>query len=138
MDERTVPAAHACYATAFHGVDGAPTLHLDEFSRFILTAQIRPRVLLDGERGVAFARVVWKDEATHVGEVRIVCRDPKDRRRGLGRLALEEALAMLQDAGARSAWLEVVSNNPRAIRLYERNGFQTTSSCAAFRKQLRS
>jgi hypothetical protein len=51
VDEHTVRAAHACFSTAFRDVDGAHMLPVDEFARFMFTAQVRPRVLLDGDRG---------------------------------------------------------------------------------------
>jgi RimJ/RimL family protein N-acetyltransferase len=45
------------------------------------------------------------------------------RGKGVGTLLLDEALAWAENVGLRGIELEVMSNNPKAIRLYERLGF---------------
>jgi [ribosomal protein S18]-alanine N-acetyltransferase len=50
--------------------------------------------------------------------------DPRDRRRGLGRQALEQGLAEVRRRGAVHCLLEVREDNAAALALYEKVGFQ--------------
>jgi ribosomal protein S18 acetylase RimI-like enzyme len=68
--------------------------------------------------------------------VRIIGRHPAARGRGLGAATLAEALRQLVRLGATRARLEVASDNPVAIRLYERCGFQTREVTAVYRAEL--
>lgn len=47
--------------------------------------------------------------------------------RGLGQLLLDSFVEKCRDAGVRAIWLEVRCSNVRAIRIYERNGFENVS-----------
>jgi ribosomal-protein-alanine N-acetyltransferase len=49
---------------------------------------------------------------------------PEQRRRGLGRILLTEALAQARTQGAQVAWLEVRPSNGPARALYESFGFK--------------
>jgi GNAT superfamily N-acetyltransferase len=51
---------------------------------------------------------------------------PEHRRRGIGERVLRAALGAAAEAGARTARLEVLVDNVRAIPLYEKLGFATT------------
>lgn len=68
--------------------------------------------------GYAISRVV-ADE----GELLSVTAAPALRRRGIGRLLLDDALEAMVRRGARSAWLEVRASNTAAQALYARLGF---------------
>jgi mycothiol synthase len=60
---------------------------------------------------------------------------PAHRRRGLARAAIAESLRLLRDAGARSAYLLVDTDNQnRALALYESCGFRVASRGASYRK----
>lgn len=60
---------------------------------------------------------------------------PAHRRRGLARAAIAESLRLLRDAGARSAYLGVDTDNQnRALALYESCGFRVASRGASYRK----
>jgi ribosomal protein S18 acetylase RimI-like enzyme len=50
---------------------------------------------------------------------------PEFRGRGLAREYLDETLAVARESGAASVELEVLTHNVRAVRLYERAGFDT-------------
>lgn len=77
------------------------------------------RVVLDGQPA-AFALIAQRNGAGWVGGLGTI---PQYRRRGLGEEALTAALAALRDRGAGVAWLEVIDQNHRALRLYEKLGF---------------
>lgn len=49
---------------------------------------------------------------------------PAHRRRGVGRALLEAGLAQAALLGAEAAFLEVAADNPAALNLYRRSGFQ--------------
>jgi ribosomal protein S18 acetylase RimI-like enzyme len=49
------------------------------------------------------------------------------RRTGVGSLLLSTVLDRLRDSGVRTVWLYVLDGNYRALRLYQRFGFQSTN-----------
>ncbi len=76
-----------------------------------------------GVVGYAISRTV-ADE----GELLSVTAAPGVRRRGIGGLLLDDALAGMRAAGAATAWLEVRESNRAAQALYRRAGFVVTGS----------
>jgi ribosomal protein S18 acetylase RimI-like enzyme len=83
----------------------------------------RTWLALDGERAVGLASTeyqAWNRRAV-VWHLYV---SPSHRRLGIGRRLLETALAPLQAAGARTAWLETSNLNVPAVRAYERLGFR--------------
>jgi ribosomal protein S18 acetylase RimI-like enzyme len=78
------------------------------------------RVVLDNQPA-GFALIAHRDGAGWVGGMGTV---PRYRRQGLGERALTAGLAALSDRGASVAWLEVIDENRRALRLYENLGFE--------------
>ncbi|MBW2525862.1 MAG: GNAT family N-acetyltransferase [Deltaproteobacteria bacterium] len=129
-------SAYECYAAGFAEVSGAQIPSLDTFRATVLTAEIKPRILLEGSRVVAIARVVLLDAAAGRGEIRSIARHPSARGRGLGKLLLAEALRTLIGSGATEACLEVASDNAAAIGLYEQSGFETRETTAVYRSRL--
>ncbi len=77
----------------------------------------------DAERLAAFAIGHVAGRRGHVVTIDIAA---GARRRGLGRIVLEELLARMARAGARDVRLEVDTRNTNAIRFYESMGFKTT------------
>lgn len=136
LDEAHAAAAHECYAGAFAGISGGQVPDLETFRSTLATARHRPRLLLERERVVAFARVALLPGQENVGEVRSIARHPAARGRGLGRAALDEALRQLKRLGATRACLEVASDNGPAVQLYEQSGFTTRASAAVLRRAL--
>lgn len=78
------------------------------------------RVVIEDEPA-AFVLIAHRDGAGWVGGMGTA---PGYRRRGLGEKALTAGLAALSDRGARVAWLEVIDKNRRALRLYDKLGFE--------------
>jgi mycothiol synthase len=60
------------------------------------------------------------------------------RRRGVGGALLHEALRRLWVAGERSVGLSVDTDNPTAIRLYERAGMRAVWSAVPYERELRA
>lgn len=64
----------------------------------------------------------WRDE--EVGFIDVLAVHPNHQRGGIGTLLLREAFARFAAAGIGHAQLGVASDNPRALRLYERVGMK--------------
>ncbi len=73
--------------------------------------------------GFALTRV-WPEDRT--GFVDILAVHPDHQGRGLGAALLRDAFARYAAAGLREAKLGVATDNPRALRLYERVGMRQT------------
>jgi hypothetical protein len=136
LGEGTLASARGCYERAFcvglH--DGPPTL--TDYSNLALTLMPRARLLMLDGHVIAFTRVVWKDRALGLGEVRNLGRDPDAPQRGLGALALVEALRALGAMGARRAMLTATSCNQRGMSLYKAFGFTETERRGVYHKHL--
>jgi ribosomal protein S18 acetylase RimI-like enzyme len=78
------------------------------------------RVVLN-DQPAAFALMAHRNRAGWVGGLGTVS---QYRWRGLGEEVLTAALAALRDRGAGVAWLEVIDQNERALRLYGKLGFE--------------
>ena len=52
---------------------------------------------------------------------------PEFRRVGVGSLLLKTVLARLRTSGVRTVWLYILDGNYRAMRLYQKFGFQSTN-----------
>ncbi len=74
----------------------------------------------------------WRAEG--VGFVDLLAVHPDRRRRGLGITLLSTALQRFADAGLREAQLSVASDNPAALRLYERIGMSTLFQLDAYER----
>jgi ribosomal protein S18 acetylase RimI-like enzyme len=57
------------------------------------------------------------------------------RRQGLGRELVSSALRWARLRGAKQAWLQVLSDNSKAIALYESMGFRAAYSYAYWQKE---
>jgi ribosomal protein S18 acetylase RimI-like enzyme len=68
------------------------------------------------------------------GYVDLLAVDERERARGLGTLLLLRAFAAFARAGLREAQLETASDNPRALRLYERAGMSVRHRVDVFEK----
>jgi ribosomal-protein-alanine N-acetyltransferase len=123
-------------------LDRAATLHAEAFVPFGERAWTRrdmaellasPGVAgfllqIEGvDAGLAICRVV-ADEA----ELITLAVRSAHRRRGAARRMLAAVLDHVRAAGARTLFLEVATDNPAALKLYETAGFRTTGSRPAY------
>ena len=120
-------AVHALDAISFAAAPDHESMSLEEFREEHLRAHdLAPelsRVAELGEDTVGFLLARrWKDEA--VGYVDILAVHPDQQHRGLGTALLREAFVRFAAAGLKQAQLGVASDNPRALRLYERVGMK--------------
>jgi mycothiol synthase len=122
---RDAPSLHALDAASFAGAPDYSPESLELFREEHLEAHDFDAGLSvvaerDG-RMVAFLLARRRDEEG-VGYVAILAVDPEHQRRGIGTALLETAFAGFAVAGLREAMLMVASDNPRALRVYERVG----------------
>lgn len=127
-------------------VEGARDADLDALVALAAVALPEPwsREQLARELALAWAHVdVWRDGGDMhgfsvywivAGELQIlaIATEPARRRRGIARALLDRALAGARDAGCTLATLEVRRGNAAAIALYERAGFRTVATRAAY------
>jgi ribosomal protein S18 acetylase RimI-like enzyme len=71
-----------------------------------------------------------------IGYIDLLAVLPDERRHGLGAALLAHALGAFAQAGLRAARLETASDNPTAIRLYERAGMQRGPGADVWEKPL--
>lgn len=118
-------AVHALDAAAFAGAPDNRLMSLAAFIEEHLEAHdLEPALSLVAERGGRLAGFLlarrWEDD--DVGYIADLAVHPDEQRRGLGTALLLNAFAGFRAAGLRAAQLGVASDNPRALRLYERAG----------------
>lgn len=79
------------------------------------------RVAIENDEPVAVALLGLRGERAWIGGMGVV---PAARRRGLGDSLMHAVTECARSRGARELWLEVLTQNVRAIPLYERLGFR--------------
>jgi mycothiol synthase len=77
----------------------------------------------------------WREDG--VGYVDLLAVHPEWQRRGLGSSLLEAAFDRCASAGLREAQLGVASDNPRALRLYERVGMSPQFQVDTYQRPVR-
>jgi len=123
--ERDAPSLHALDAASFAGAPDYSPESLELFREEHLEAHdFDAGLSVVAERQgriVAFLLARRRDEEG-VGFVAILAVDPEHQRRGIGSILLQSAFAGFAVAGLREAMLMVASDNPQALRVYERVG----------------
>lgn len=134
--QRDARALHAADTAAFAGnADFEP----GSFEHF------RDEHLLSPELDPALSRVAWRGEriagfmtctrtGPSTGRIDLLAVDQSERRRGLGTVLLLGGFASFAAAGLHEATLEVASDNPVALRLYERAGMSPRERIDVFEK----
>jgi mycothiol synthase len=142
------PFAAAGDAAALHAVDDAsfsavPDYRphsLDEFHREHLAVHdFAPELSLVAERGSDIAGFLlarrWEQEG--VGYVDLLAVHPDEQGRGLGTAMLTTAFERFVAAGLREAQLAVASDNPKALRIYQRVGMVELFRLDAFERPVK-
>ena len=118
---------------ALHALDAAAFAFLPDYREESFTAfseehlhgeNFDPGLSIVAHRGDHVAGFLtvrrWRDEAVYFVDLLAV--HPEDQRRGLGSALLTSAFVRFAANGVREAHLQVASDNPRALGLYERAG----------------
>lgn len=126
---------HAVTRAAFASVPGSFVAPVEVLVERLERQPHPTRVLLEGERVIAFVRP--EGPVDGVGTIGVLGVLPSAQGRGLGRLALREGLAALAARGAGAFRLDVAVRNERALRLYESEGFSTVQVQTAWALPLR-
>jgi mycothiol synthase len=130
------PALHAADDVAFADNTDYRRMSLDAFSEEHLAAPdldpMLSRVVRRGDAVAAFA--LCQRRARSTGYIDVLAVSPGERGRGLGRALLLAIFAACADAGLREVNLGVASDNPRALRLYQRAGMIERNRIDVFEK----
>ncbi len=134
--DRDAVALHAADESAFaENTDYVPET-LEEFRAEHLRVRNLDReasvVARSGEVIAGYA--VCEHLPGGIGYVDLLAVVPGQRRRGLGRLLILHALGSFARAGRRDGRLEVASDNPVAMRLYEHAGMRAHSGATIWEK----
>ena len=117
---------------AFEGMKDESGLEI--FRRILEKAGARAcyaAVMPDGKIAACAASAAEKGYAL----IQYVVVDPEYRRRGLGRAVCQALMAEAEQNGVKTAYLQVMQNNPAAISLYSSLGFRKAYTYRYFVKQ---
>ena len=78
----------------------------------------------DGRLRGFYKALRQEGRAAHVALLGAIAIDPSEQGSGLARAMLEEAIDALRSEGARRIELTVEADNPRALRFYQKLGFE--------------
>jgi ribosomal protein S18 acetylase RimI-like enzyme len=129
-------AVHAAVVAAFAQ---SPDYQPSEFEAFrdehLDVPDLDPALSRVARRGDALAGFIlcrrWEGGIGHVDLLAVA---QPERGQGLGAALLSAAFAGFADIGLREAQLEVASDNPRALRIYERAGMVPLQQLDVFEK----
>jgi mycothiol synthase len=129
-------ALHAADAAAFAGNPEFEPQGFDAFfDEHLGTPELDPELSLVARRGQDIAGfTICRRSGPSIGYVDLLAVDHGERRRGLGTVLLLRAFASFAAAGLHEAQLEVASDNPSALRLYERAGMTPRHGIDVFEK----
>jgi len=136
LDRRGVPEHYEVVRAAFADDPGMMLPDLPAFTAACLGAALPVRVLRGGGKELAFSRVTL--EEGRVGYVASIGRAPEWRGRGLGAVALAEALRQLAPQPGGRFRLGVTATNTAAVALYLRAGFRVQETWQTWRRSLES
>jgi mycothiol synthase len=131
-------ALHAADAAAFaKNADFIPETLEDFRTEHLATSQFdREASVVARRNGEIVGYALCQRLSGQVGYVDVLAVAAAERGRGLGAAIVTHALAAFARAGLREARLEVASDNPRAVRLYERAGMLRRHGAAIWEKPL--
>jgi mycothiol synthase len=129
-------ALHAADTRAFAGMaDYTPESLEDFIAEHLATGRLDREASQIAERDGAIAGYLIADiRGGDVGHIDLLAVAPGERRRGVGSALLLHALAAFATARRSAATLEVASDNPAALRLYEGVGMTPRLGAAIWEK----
>ncbi len=136
---RDAEALHAADRAAFAENPDYEPESLEAFREEHLgSRELDPGLSRVARRGPAVAGfTLCRRAEPSTGYIDLLAVEERERRRGLGTVLLLTAFASFARAGLHDAQLEVASDNPRALRLYERAGMTARDGLDVFEKPAR-
>jgi mycothiol synthase len=136
---RDLAALHEADARAFAAnADYQPGTLPSFYDEHVAAPNLDPGLSRLAWRGAAVVGfVLCRRLTSYEGYVDLLAVDPAERRQGLGTTLLATAFEAFARAGLRRAWLEVASDNPAALRLYERAGMTASDASDVYEKPRR-
>jgi mycothiol synthase len=137
--EADARAVHATDSAAFaQNADGFEESFEDFCAEHLAAPSLDPAASIVACRGDAVAGfTVCRHLPGDIGYIDLLAVAPGERGRGLGAALVTHALAAFARRGFARAQLETASDNPRAIRLYERAGMRRTHGTGVWEKPIR-
>ncbi len=130
--------ARAIYAVDCAAFAGSPDYEQGSFASFhaehLASDALDPSLSRVARRGDALVGFALCRRTSRGGYVDILAVEEAERGRGLGGLLLSSAFAACAAAGLREVRLDVSSENPPALRLYERAGMHECNRMDVFEK----
>jgi GNAT superfamily N-acetyltransferase len=129
----TAEDVRACFRGEVYGEAETMTAEwfADHVARNDIDLERSPRYTVDGELS-AVALIAFRGDRAWIGGLGVV---PRARGHGMGGVCVVDVLGIARDAGAATVELEVLENNPAAIRLYERAGFEQIDELSVWRRE---
>jgi mycothiol synthase len=136
--ERDAAELHALDDRAFaDSLDYTPASLQSFHDEHLASEDLDPSLSRVARRGgAAVGFTLCRRRGRGVGYVDILGVDPAEQGRGVGHLLLLSSFTAFAAAGLREAQLEVISDNPRALRLYERVGMTRGHHLEVFEKPI--
>lgn len=133
---RDAEALHAADAAAFaRNPDFVPESFEDFRAEHLTTEQFDREASVVARRdGTIAGYALCQRLPGEIGYIDVLAVSESERGRGLGAAIVAQALAAFARAGLREARLEVASDNPSAVRLYERAGMVRRHGAAIWEK----
>ena len=100
-----------------------------EIAELLASPGVAGLLLQQDGNEIGFA--LWRTAADEA-ELLTIAIQASHRRRGAGRALLECIIALLRERGVRSLFLEVGDDNPAALSLYRRTGFEAVGRRAGY------
>jgi GNAT superfamily N-acetyltransferase len=132
LSECTLNEALAAWNTGFEGYFFDATMDVDRFAARLgnenisadlsivaFDENIPVGLLLSGHKSVNGNKIAWNGGTGVASDY---------RRKGIGKLLLDRALELYEEAGVHLSTLEAISENERAIALYKLKGYKVAES----------
>ena len=79
--------------------------------------------VLNQEKAPGYVNGRFKYHGDNYIVIHRLCVDPKIQGRGIGTKTVQLAIKKAKEQGYEAVWLDAFSENPRALKMYEHNGF---------------
>jgi len=110
--------------------DAASLVPFEQFEALALRLPMKPRVLFENQRVIAFVWVVLDHQTA---QLLFMARHPDYKGKGLGKACLSEAVRILKPYGFKKLVAEVKETDRHAMQLFESSGFRTSRRLTRFK-----